>query len=162
MKRLILPIAATLILIGCGSGNNDAEAPTAEAVPEATTETETRREVRRRSETDEAPAAPDDDGVHRLPRLEGGTETDGHGLTMIVDGTSPAAFEQSLELIASDSSESQYRELDSAIRYLRMYSPQGWGGPAALYESLDGMTGEEIIEMAAERRRARARGGSNQ
>ena len=162
MKRIILPIAASLILVGCGSGNDDVDSPVAETGPETTAETETRREVRRRSETDEAPAARDGDGVHRLPRLSGSAEEDGYGLTMIVDGSSPAAFDQSLELIAADTSESQYQQLDAAIRYLRMNSPHGWGGAEALYAALDGMSGEEIIEKADQRRSARGRRPSDQ
>ncbi len=81
------------------------------------------------------------------------------GLANIVDGSSPEAFAESLQMIASETSQEQYHELDSALRYLRMYSSAAWGGLPGLYQSLDNKTGEEIIEHArrlqAERRRGR-------
>jgi hypothetical protein len=157
VKRVILPIAATLILVGCGTGNDESETVVVESTQESTDATEGRREVRRRSEDDPQRSTGTGDEVPRLPRLEGAAESDGYGLTMIVDGSSPEAFNESLALIAEDTSQSQYQELESAVRYLRMYSPHGWGGAEALYAALDGMSGEEIIEKANERRAARGR-----
>ncbi|QOC23817.1 hypothetical protein IC757_06750 [Wenzhouxiangella sp. AB-CW3] len=155
MKKLIVPIAATFFLVGCGSDDQDEAANEVETAPAAEqTEQQPRREVRRRSEQEpQEPTRTTDADPRRLPHLQGAAEVDGHGLTMIVDGSSPEAFQQSLELIASDSTDEQYQQLDSAIRDLQMNSPEGWGGAEALFRSLDGMTGEEIIERAAERRR---------
>lgn len=157
MKKIIFLVSATLFLAACGS-ESEPEAPAEpETAQEATTERESRREVRRSEDTPDEPATdPSRDPAKNIPRFSGEAEEDGYGLTMIVDGSSPEAFQESLEMIARDSTDQQYRQLDSALRYLKMYSPAGWSGNAALYQSLDGMSGEEIIEKAAERRRSRS------
>ena len=165
MSRLIILTIATLFIAGCGNGN-DAEAPAeTQMAEEQTPATETRRELRRASdEPSSEPLPRTDDPARNIPRITGDAEVEGYGLTMIVDGSSPEAFRQSLEIIAEDSTEAQYRQLDSAIRYLRAYSPAGWEGLPSLYGSLDGMTGEEIIEeaerLSAERGGRRGRQGN--
>ncbi len=157
LKRLTILTLTALFLAACSS-DNDTEAPVEPQVGEETTATETRREVRRADDEPRSEPLPrTDDPARDLPRLTGEAEVDGFGLTMIVDGSSPEAFRQSLEIIAEDSTETQYQELDSAIRYLRAYSPEAWEGLSNLYASLDGMTGEEIIEEAA--RLSERRGG---
>jgi len=158
VKRYILPIAATLILAGCGSDSDETETVVQEEAAEPTAQTQPRREVRREQERMDVPATTpgSDDAERNIPRIEGGATEEGYGLTMIVDGTSPQAFQQSLELIAQDTTQEQYRQLDSALRYLRAYSPEAWQGTPNLYASLDGMTGEEIIEQAASLRRERS------
>jgi len=75
---------------------------------------------------------------------------------MIIDGSSPEAFRQSVELIAADSSESQYREFNAALRFLRTYT-LGARDLEEFYQTLDGMTPEEVVEMVAERRGRRQR-----
>ena len=159
MKRFILPIAATLILAGCGSDSDEIETAVQEEAAEPTTQTQPRREVRREEERMEVPArTPQSDDVERnIPRIQGSATEEGYGLTMIVDGSSPQAFQQSLELMAEDTTQEQYRQLDSALRYLRAYSPEAWQGTPNLYASLDGMTGEEIIEKANSLRGERRR-----
>ena len=150
-------IGAALLLSACKSGQD--EQPVAEtSEPERTSVSE--RVTRQRSaagEVAQAPARPQVDPERELPRLEGQFTDDGMGLANLVDGSSPQAFAQSLELIAAETSAEQYAQLDSSLRYLRMYSSAAWGGLPGLYQSLDNMSGEEIIEHArrlqAERRR---------
>jgi hypothetical protein len=158
VKRFILPVAATLILAGCGSDSDQIETAAQEETGEPTAQTQPRREVRREAERMEVPATTPSagDAERNIPRIEGSATTEGYGLTMIVDGSSPQAFQQSLELIAQDSTQEQYQRLDSALRYLRAYSPEAWQGTPNLYASLDGMTGEEIIERATNLRRERS------
>jgi len=155
MKRTLALLVATLVISGCGSDSNETESVTQEVGGESAAQTEPRREVRRADEVEEAtPRRDTGDAERNIPRLEGTATEEGYGLTMIVDGSSPQAFQQSLEMIAEDTSEEQYRSLDSALRFLRVNSPQGWEGAASLYASLDGMTGEEIIEHAMQIRGA--------
>lgn len=152
VKKLIFPIAASLLLFGCGQ--DEPEAPSEpEAAEQATDQRESRREVRRAEEPSSEPAP--DRNEKKVPVLEGQAETEGHGLTMIMDGSSPEAFEESLSLVAQDTSKEQYRKLDQAIRHLEVYSSAGWSGKASLYKSLDGMTAEEIIEKAQSEREER-------
>ena len=165
------PIQILLLLIAAGAlaacqSDPEPEAPVdeqaaAESAPEPQTEPEpeARREVRRREDRPERPAEPeqstiDTDGIdpsRELPRLEGQLDSDSYGPTMIIDGSSPDAFLQSLELIASESSAQQYGNIDSALRSLETYSMTG-RDLAAFYEQFDGLTGEEIIERAQNRR----------
>ena len=90
--------------------------------------------------------------AREIPRLEGELGSEGYGMTMIVDGSSPEAFAESLKIIASDTSPEQYQALDSAIRYMKTYS-MGSRDLETFYQSLDGMTAEEIIERAHSRNR---------
>lgn len=151
VKRIMTIAVLATLLAACG------EEPQAPAEPELAQEedrTEARREVRRSRDREPEPEPIDnsDDPARKIPQAQAGLEEgeQGYGLTMIVDGSSPEAFQNSLELIAEDTSPEQYQRLDSALRYLKAYSSAGWDGPASLYQSLDGMTGEEIIERAAE------------
>ena len=157
MNKTLMMICAVLLLSACKS-NQDEPAVAETSEPERAVVSE--RVTRQRSATGEAPSAPvrpQVDPERELPRLQGQFTEDGMGLANIVDGSSPQAFAQSLELISTETSSEQYAELDSALRYLRMYSSAAWGGLPGLYQSLDNMTGEEIIEHArrlqAERRR---------
>lgn len=141
-----------MFVSGCGSDNEAETHVEPQLAEEPAPETQARRDVRRSTDDERTTAASAppraDDPARNIPKMVGDAPEEGHGLTMIVDGSSPEAFRQSLEIIAEDTSEAQYSQLDSAIRYLRVYSPAGWSGLPALYESLDGMTGEEIISKA--------------
>ena len=158
MKNVVMMIGAACLLVGCQS-EPDEPAVTETAGNEQSAPV-SQRVTRQRSTAGEAtvaPARPQVDPERELPRLEGAFADDGMGLANLVDGSSPQAFAESLELIASETSPGQYAELDSSLRYLRMYSSAAWGGLPGLYESLDNMSGEEIIAHArrlqAERRR---------
>lgn len=163
MKKVILPIVTALILAGCSSNNDEVEttasepardAATRDAAPGATS----RRDVRRAQDAEITPQlAEPEQPARSVPRLEGSATTEGYGLTMILDGSSREAFDQSLELIAEDTTSEQYRQLDAAIRYLRANSSSAWGGLDNLYASLHGKTGEEIIEEATRLRDERRR-----
>lgn len=148
MKRTVMMICAAMLLSGCQSDQDQAPA-TETTEPEAAAVSE--RVTRQRAAPGEATAPtprPQGDPSREIPRLQGQFAEPGMGLANIVDGSSPEAFAQSLALIASETSTEQYAELDSALRFLRMYSSAAWGGLPGLYQSLDNMTGEEIIQHA--------------
>lgn len=148
MRKTVLTIVAAVMLAGCQS---DEAEPVATETNEAETSTVSERVTRQRSAPADAPpegARSQVDPERELPRLQGQFREPGMGLANLVDGSSPQAFAESLEMIASETSPDQYSELDSALRYLRMYSSAAWSGLPGLYQSLDNMTGEEIIEHA--------------
>lgn len=148
MKKLVTILIAALFLSGCQSDQD--QAPVAEAV-DAENAAVSERVTRQRSVVGEAAVARAEaqgDPARRIPRLEGQFAEPGAGLLHIVDGSSPEAFAQSLELIASETSAEQFNELDTALRFLGMYSSAAWSGLPGLYKSLHDMTGEEIIEHA--------------
>ncbi len=148
-------LVSALSLVGCGGDEPTDPAPETSA---QNTAPERERTIRR-SEPAPEPASFDrrEDPAKRIPKVTGQVDYEGYGLTLMVDGSSPEAFAESLELIASDSNPDQYRQLDSAIRYLQVYSSDGWSGLPGFYERLNGMTGEEIIERAQRLRADRAR-----
>lgn len=92
------------------------------------------------------------DPSEELPSLRGELQSDGYGLTLIIDGSSPEAFADSLEIIAADTSPQQYQRLDSAIRYLETYA-LGVNNLTEFYQSIDGQSAQEIIERAQSRNR---------
>jgi hypothetical protein len=148
---------AAVFLSACQSESE--EPAVTENAQEEQNEVVSDRVTRMRSQAGEAPetpAPPQGDPERELPRLQGQFAEPGMGLANLVDGSSPQAFAESLQRIAAETSQDQYRELDSSLRYLRMYSSAAWGGLPGLYESLDSMSGEEIIAHArrlqAERR----------
>lgn len=163
MKYLIVLIASLALLAGCKTGPNgglddEANAQSSEAASETPT-----REVRRRSApTEQTPAEStprrgpprsDDPSIH-LPRFEGSLSGEGLGLDMVLDGSSPEAFRQSLEMVALESSDEQYQMLDQALGVLR-HTNLAFRDLNTLYSYLDGMTGQEIIEYARQEARRR-------
>lgn len=160
VNKTICILSLAFLVAACG---NDEPAPSDssdQAAQEQPAESE--REVVRRGEREAEPQPlPRRDTVDpekRIPRIQGEAQEEGYGLTMVVDGSSPEAFQESLELIAMDTSDAQYQELDSALRFLATYDTAAWSGLPNLYKTLDGMTGEEIIERAREMREQK-RGG---
>jgi hypothetical protein len=161
VKKTICILSVAFLAVGCGGE----EQPPAEETSQATQEqpAENEREIVRRSDRqDEQEAQPlprrdTEDPEKKVPRIEGQAQEEGYGLTMVVDGSSPQAFAESLELIAMDTSEKQYRKLDASLRFLATYDTAAWSGLPNLYKTLDGMTGEEIIERAEKMRDDRRR-----
>jgi hypothetical protein len=146
VKKALILLFAVVFLSACGSEPEEAAAPEVASVESPST---TQRTIRQRSESADPTPEYNVDLERQVPRLTGQFEEPGMGLSILVDGSSPQAFAESLELIAAETSPDQYRQLDSALRYLRMYSSAAWGGLPGLYESLDNMSGEEIIQHAA-------------
>lgn len=156
IKYFAMTALAFSLLAGCQSTEpEETAAPEpASTTPVAEQPTSTRPDAaeRRSAQREPEPTAngPEVDPSREIPNLDGRLESEGYGMTMIVDGSSPQAFADSLEMIASDTSSEQYQALDSAIRYLQAYSLEP-GNLEALYRSLDGLTAEEIIERAQSR-----------
>jgi hypothetical protein len=157
VKKTICILSVAFLAIGCGSEEPAPSEESTQAAQEQPAQEE--REIVRRSdrseETQALPRRETQDPERRVPKIDGQADEDGYGLTMIVDGSSPEAFAESLELMAMDTTEEQYSRLDSALRYLATYDTAAWSGLPDLYQSLDGMTGEEIIERAREVREKR-------
>lgn len=155
MKKTICILSVAFLVIGCGADEQPPAEETTEAAQGQPADSE--RDVVRRGEREQEPEPLERrDTVNperKIPRIEGEAEEEGYGLTMVLDGTSPEAFQESLELIAMDTSREQYRQLDSALRFLGTYDTAAWSGLPNLYKTLDGMTGEEIIERARKMRK---------
>ncbi len=150
MRKLSIMIAMlALVFAAACQSNQNADSASEPDEPEATASTEAEAEEPR-FERRRPPREPSDN--RPPPRMEGGLVDEGPGLTFIIDATDMDTLEQSLELIADETSQAQYQRLQGSIDMLRFYSLQPTD---QFYSSLDGMTGEEIIERAQERRQRR-------
>jgi hypothetical protein len=160
MNKLIPAIAFLFLLAGCRS--EPEPEPVAEAEPVAEQRPSTQRVVRQREERAPEPPPVEQtqpgrgDPSRELPQFSGELESDGYGPEMVIDASNPQAFADSMELIASESSARQYQEIERAIGYLR-HSNLAFRDLNILYQQLDGMTGREVIELAAEEQRERHR-----
>jgi len=157
LKYFAMTALAVSLLAGCQSNEpEETAAPEpARSTPAAEQPAPARRSAaeQRPARTEPAQASTTDvNPAREIPRLEGELGSEGYGMTMIVDGSSPEAFAESRKIIASDTSPEQYQALDSAIRYMKTYS-MGSRDLETFYQSLDGMTAEEIIERAHSRNR---------
>lgn len=68
--------------------------------------------------------------------------------TFKMDGSTEAAFEESLKALQESAPTEEYRSVKSAIQYLLVYDLNTRGNKTKLYAKLDGKTPEEIIAMA--------------
>jgi len=158
--NLLLSFLIIFALSACQSNDsvqnsetrNDAmseEATNSSSTPARTT-SESRGNGAQQRSTSTSRSAPSVDPSKKIPKFFGALDEDGYGLTNILDGSSPQAFADSLELISSDTSSSQYEALDSAIRYRRSFIFTT-GSLEEFYRSMDGLTAEEIIQLASRR-----------
>ena len=88
-----------------------------------------------------------------LDRKKGDLETEGNGLEMIISAFDQQDFDASMQMIAENSSQKHYRQLDSAMRYL--LDARAAGRKQQLHELVNGKTGEEVIRLALEDSRSR-------
>lgn len=164
MIKPIVMILAVALAAGCQS-NSNSEAEQAQATQQAAEQPTQERQVRQRSEPAAAPvtreaarpqAGTSIDPANQLPRLRGELSSDGFGLEMPIDGSSPENFLQSLELIAAESSEAQYQRFEQAMVHLRRSEP-AYSDLRVMYSSFDGMTPAEVIERFEQQLRERVR-----
>lgn len=102
-------------------------------------------------------ASPTDNYARLAPDINAGRTEEGPGLTFMIDGSSVQAYNESMELIASETSQLQYDNLTEAIALLRMMTLSA-KTTEEFFKTLDGMTGEEIIAEVERRRGGRNRG----
>ncbi|MEM1081828.1 MAG: hypothetical protein AAGH65_09635 [Pseudomonadota bacterium] len=157
----LLALAAALLLSACSS-EDDVDVETAVAVEVEEPAPTVAESAPRRSSTTNAPQmeelpAGDGSGRHRfVPDVQGQLDEAGAGLAGVIDGTDPATFRDSLAWIAADTSSEQYAELEQAIRFLNAYDPAVLGNDENMRLRLDGLTGQEVIDLAAEVSQARS------
>lgn len=75
-------------------------------------------------------------------------EDNGSMNTVVFDGNSETSFQTSMEEFQSIANSSQINALNSAINYLKFYDLSTRGNMEKLYQTLDGLTAEQIILRA--------------
>lgn len=140
---LALAVSFT-ILTGCGddeTGQRETEVPDSPQM--------TQREAPRRSAVVvEKPDESNDFLV--VPDLEGQLAEDGLGLQTIIDASSKDAYAESLRWISQDVSADQYQALERSLRYIKAFDSSVMGNEKRFLETVDGKTGQEVIDWAAE------------
>ncbi|HMB39751.1 MAG TPA: hypothetical protein VKO85_11780 [Wenzhouxiangellaceae bacterium] len=140
---LALAVSVTL-MTGCG-GDESAEQETAVSDSPQMIQ---REAPRRKAAVEEQPAASNDFLV--VPDLEGQLTEDGLGLQTIIDASSKDAYAESLRWISQDVSPEQYQALERSLRYIKAFDSSVMGSEKRFLEAVDGKTGQEIIDRAAE------------
>ena len=154
LATLLIGLMALVLITACSS--EPEPEPVEEAQVEAAAEpapapTRARRSTSINSPTMETLPTPESATRFRyVPDVEGQLTEDGLGLQTIIDGSSAASFKDSLTWIASDTSAEQYAELEQAIRFINNYDRRVLGNDERMRGVLDGLTGEEVLELAAE------------
>lgn len=148
---VFIGLIALALMTACSSEPEPVEEPTEVAAEEtAPAPAPQRRSSSNNSPVMEELPTPDTSGRHRyVPDVEGQLTEDGSGLQTIIDGTSAESFKDSLSWIAADTSAQQYTQLEQAIRFINSYDRRVLGNDERMREVLDGLTGEEVIELAA-------------
>ena len=152
LAALLIGLMALVLMTACSSEPEPEPAEEqVEAAEPAPAPTRTRRSTSTNSPTMETLPTPESAPRFRyVPDVDGQLTEDGLGLQTIIDGSSAESFRDSLTWIASDTSPQQYSELEQAIRFINNYDRRVLGNDERMRGVLDGLTGEEVIELAAE------------
>jgi len=143
--------AFALILAGCG-GDEEAESVAEESSAPSMIQRSAPKPAERQPT---AIISESEEDFRVMPRLEGAAEEEGLGLETIIDASSKQAYADSLRWIAQDTTKQQFAELERSIRFIHMYDPSILGQESRMLQTIDGMTGAEIIARAQEINRRR-------
>jgi len=157
MKRthLVGILLVSLLLLGC---SEDQDADSAQAENESSEISVNRSAPSRTARAPAAPAAAPsvDEPLISAPRLKGQAETsDGSGMDMIIYASDRREYQESLQLIAEQSTDQQFQQLDAALRYLMINDPSIMNKEQLLFEFVNGKTGTEIMQATADLLKAR-------
>lgn len=140
---IALALSAAFI---AGCGNDPAEDADQPATAESPRMIE--REAPRRPASPEPETSQSATDFRVVPDLEGKLEEDGMGLDTIIDGSSKTAYAESMAWIAEDVSAEQYDRLERSLRYIRSYDSSVLGNEQRFLATIDGKTGQELIDRA--------------
>jgi len=113
------------------------------------------------TDTAEPPATATDISDAPAPEMSVPAQQPGNklsaGMNIPIDGSSVETFEKSLAAIKGQSTEAEYKTLSGAIDRLALYDLSIRRDRTKLAESLNGMTGAEIIDSVENSRSGRRR-----
>ncbi|MBS3743091.1 MAG: hypothetical protein KGY48_01935 [Wenzhouxiangellaceae bacterium] len=135
---------SAVFVVGCG--NDSAEDVEQTAAAESPRMIE--REAPGRPASAEPETSQSSTEFRVVPDLEGKLEEDGMGLDTIIDGSSKSAYADSMAWIAEDVSAEQYDRLERSLRYIRSYDSSVLGNEQRFLATIDGKTGQELIDRA--------------
>jgi len=161
MKNVLIFPATALaigILAGCSGGDSDSADGSETASDQSSVQSNPipRGSSTTRERLPDVTELDDDKPVIAAPRLRGGSETDAGGLDLVIFASGRKEYRDSLRLIAEGSTDKQFQQLDAALRWLLINDPSIMNNEQRLFEAINGKTGNQVLDMVAERVNARA------
>lgn len=158
IKILFASLASVMLLAACS------KEPEPSAQPESTASTKEfpkraapRADRNPTASSAEIAPAEDDQPLIAAPRLYGQSPVPGDGLNLMIFASNRQEYKESLRLIAEQTSDEQFQQLDAAIRYLMINDPSIMNDEQRLFEAINGKTGMEVLQMTADLLNNRAR-----
>lgn len=74
----------------------------------------------------------------------------GDGLNLVIFASDRQEYNESLRMIAEQTSDTQFQQLDAAMRYLMINDPSIMNDEQRLFEAVNGKTGMEVLQMTAD------------
>lgn len=149
IRITILSMTLLFLVIGCSS-----EPEPAAPEPSRSIETAPRSapSVSSRAAPAASTASQVEDNLELIakPRLTGRSPVPGNGLETVIFATTREEYAESLSMIAEETSDEQYQQLDAALRWLMINDASIMNDEARLFERINGKTGTEILQMTAD------------
>jgi len=154
---LVSTVLLSAVLAGCSGGD---EAPAEEASAERSAVGVPRQAPRstRGSDVPHVSELDADKPLLEAPRLRGGGESESSdGLDLVLFASDRTEYRDSLRLIAENSSDEQFQQLDAALKWLLINDTSIMNDEQRLFETINGMTGTEVLALVAQRLADRGR-----
>lgn len=158
MKRKSLAIIVAAALLTACSNDPESTAQSEQAPESGELSVNRTAPDRSAPEPQTARSEDRDQPLISAPRVRGQAESeDGGGMEMIIYAADRREYQESLQLIAEQTTDRQFQQLDAALRYLMINDPSIMNNERRLFEFINGKTGAEIMQATAELLENRAR-----
>ena len=161
MMKNVLIFPATVLAIGILAGCSGGESDSADGTESASDRSVQSNPIPRgssasRERLPDVTELDDDKPIIEAPRLRGSSETDAGGLDLVIFASGRQEYRDSLRLIAEGSTDTQFQQLDAALRWLLINDPSIMNNEQRLFDTVNGKTGNQVLELVAERVNGRA------
>ena len=150
-NALIASLASVLLLAGCGKEPEPvAEPESTGSALELPQRAAPRADRNRPAATPEVVQPEDDQPLSAAPRIKGESPVPGDGLNLVIFASDRQEYNESLRMIAEQTSDTQFQQLDAALRYLMINDPSIMNNEQRLFETINGKTAMEVLQMTAD------------
>jgi hypothetical protein len=154
-KYFLLTCFLAGLLVACSSADDNEPPATESSTVPAPEIRAARQESRTAAQTRTNPPTlaelDDEKPLLEAARLHGASEAPGTGLDLLIFASDRREYRESLALIAENSSDEQYQQLDAALRWLLINDPSIMNDEQRLFTAINGKSGSEILEMVVEK-----------